>query len=110
MLRAYEAEARQAGPAFAGFSAQRGEQIFKAKHGSDWSCTSCHTENPSMPGRHAKTGKQIAPLSPAANAERFTNVDKTEKWFRRNCNDVLARSCSSTEKGDILAYLLSFRK
>lgn len=110
MLRAYESEARQAGPAFAGFSARRGEQIFKSKHGSDLSCASCHTENPSVPGRHAKTGKLIAPLAPAANAERFANIDKTEKWFRRNCNDVLARSCSALEKGDVLAYLLSLGK
>ena len=110
MQRAYEIEVRKTQPAFAGFSAPRGEQIFKSRHGSDWSCASCHTDNPAMPGKHAKTGKAIAPLAPSANAERFTDLDKTEKWFRRNCNDVVARNCSAIEKGDVLAYLLSLKK
>jgi hypothetical protein len=53
-----------------------------------------------------KTGKAIAPLAPAANAERFTDAGKAEKWFRRNCNDVLGRACTASEKADVLAYLL----
>ncbi|MGE3163031.1 MAG: DUF1924 domain-containing protein, partial [Burkholderiales bacterium] len=44
--------------------------------------------------------------SPAANPERFTAEAKTEKWFRRNCNDVLGRACTAAEKADVLAYLL----
>jgi hypothetical protein len=103
-----EAAARQESAGFGGFSAQRGAAFFKATHGRDWSCASCHTSNPTAVGRHAKTNKDIAPLAPSANAERFTRPDKVEKWFRRNCNDVLGRACSSAEKGDILAYLLSF--
>lgn len=96
--------------AFQGFSAARGEQLFKSKHGNDWSCASCHTENPAVTGKHAKTGKAIEPLAPSANAERFTNPKKVEKWFKRNCNDVLGRVCSAQEKGDVLAYLLNFKK
>jgi len=91
----------------AGFSAPRGERFFKSRHGSDWSCATCHTENPLARGRHAKTGKAIAPLAPAANAERFTDPARVEKWFRRNCNDVLGRPCDAQEKGDVLAYLMS---
>ena len=53
-----------------------------------------------------KTGKAIAPLAPAANAERFADAGKVEKWFRRNCNDVLGRACTPSEKADVLAYLL----
>lgn len=110
MQRSFEAAARQSSPAFAGFSAQRGEQFFKATHGSDWSCASCHGEDPLRGGRHAKTGKPIAPLSPAANAERFTSTQKVEKWFKRNCHDVLGRECSPLEKGDVLAYLVSLKR
>lgn len=94
----------------AGLSAARGENFFKATHGREWSCASCHTQNPATAGTHAKTHKPIAPLAPAANAERFARPDKVEKWFRRNCNDVLGRECTAREKGDVLAYLMSVRK
>jgi len=107
--KGFEAAARQAAPGFAGFSAQRGEQFFKARHGNDWSCASCHSANPLAQGRHAKTGKVIAPLAPGANGERFTDPASVEKWFRRNCNDVAARPCTAQEKGDVLQYLMSVR-
>ena len=103
----FEAEARAASGAFAGFSAQRGEAFFKSAHGGDWSCASCHTGNPLAAGKHARTGKAIAPLAPAANPERFTDEARAEKWFRRNCNDVLGRECTAQEKGDVLQYLRS---
>jgi hypothetical protein len=105
-----ETTARQESPGFAGFSAQRGAAFFRATQGREWSCASCHTQNPMAAGKHAKTGKEIAALAPAANAERFTRPDKVEKWFRRNCNDVLGRTCSAQEKGDVLAYLMSLGK
>jgi mono/diheme cytochrome c family protein len=92
------------------FSAVRGESFFKAKHGNDWSCASCHTDNPAAPGKHAKTGKVIDPLAPSAHAERFTNPKKVAKWFKRNCNDVLNRVCTPQEKGDVLTYLLTVNK
>src|SRR4030065_2277292 len=63
-------------PGFKGFSAARGESFFKAKHGGEWSCASCHTENPAAPGKHAKTGKVIDPLAASANAERVNNPKK----------------------------------
>lgn len=103
----FEAEARAASGAFAGFSARRGEAFFKSAHGGDWSCASCHTQSPLAEGKHAKTGKRIAPLAPAANAERFTDARAVDKWFRRNCNDVLGRECTAQEKGDVLQYLRS---
>jgi mono/diheme cytochrome c family protein len=105
----FETEARASGSSFDGFSASRGEALFKATHGADWSCSSCHTANPLAPGKHAKTGKAIAPLAPAANPERFTDGAAVDKWFRRNCNDVLGRACSAREKGDILQYLMSLK-
>jgi hypothetical protein len=105
-----DATARQSAPGFAGFSAQRGRQFFASRHGNDWSCASCHTENPLAPGRHAKTGKDISPLAPAAAPQRFTDAAKVEKWFNRNCNDVLNRACTAQEKGDVLEYLISLGK
>ena len=106
-LKRFETEARAAGGGFAGFSAARGEALFQAKHGGELSCASCHTANPLAPGKHAKTGKPIAPLAPAANPERFADAGAVDKWYRRNCNDVMGRACTAQEKGDVLQYLLS---
>lgn len=97
-------------PGFQDFSAARGEKFFKEKHGNELSCTSCHTTNPAAQGKHAKTDKPIDPLAPAANAERFTEMKKVQKWFKRNCNDVLDRVCTPQEQGDVLAYLLTIQK
>jgi hypothetical protein len=109
-LHRYETATRTDAAGFDGFSAPRGEAFFRTTHGREWSCASCHTRDPGAGGRHAKTDKPIAPLAPAANAERFTRPDKVEKWFRRNCNDVLGRECTAAEKGDVLAYLMSLGK
>ena len=110
VLASFQSDAAESTQSFQGFSAARGEKFFKEKHGNDWSCSSCHTDNPSVTGKHAKTEKPIEPLAPSANAERFTSLKKIEKWFKRNCNDVLDRACTPLEKGDVLAYLLSVRK
>ncbi len=88
----------------------RGQEFFTTKHGKDWSCASCHTAAPTVEGKHASTGKVISPLAPAFNAERFTELAKSEKWFRRNCNDVAGRECTATEKADVLAWLLTFKR
>ncbi|MGZ8210291.1 MAG: DUF1924 domain-containing protein [Burkholderiales bacterium] len=105
----FDTAARSAGGGFAGFSAQRGEQFFKSRHANDWSCASCHTQTPSQQGKHVQTGKPIAPLAPSANAQRFTDIAKVEKWFKRNCNDVVQRACTAQEKGDVMQYLLSLK-
>jgi cytochrome c peroxidase len=109
MLAAFEREARQARTPFDGFSAQRGEQFFRSTHGGDWTCATCHTESPLRVGKHARTGKAIQPLAPAANRARFADAAKVEKWFKRNCNDVLSRACTAQEKGDVLAWLLQIK-
>jgi hypothetical protein len=109
LLRGYESLARQESAAFAGFSSIRGADFFRTTHGGEWSCASCHTINPTDVGRHARTGKVIAPLAPAANAKRFTDPARVEKWFRRNCSDVLGRECSAREKGDVLQFLANVR-
>lgn len=89
--------------------ADRGQSFFNSKHGGEWSCSSCHGTPPTRSGKHANTGKVIDPLAPAFNPKAFTDSDRIEKWFRRNCKDVLARECSPAEKADVLAYLASLK-
>lgn len=96
----------QAGAAAA---SARGQQFFTTRHGREWSCATCHGAVPTQLGKHASTGKPIQALAPAFNPERFTDPAKTEKWFRRNCNDVLGRECSAAEKADVLAWLLTLK-
>lgn len=107
-LKAFQAEARQTDTGFSP-SAQRGAQFFRQVGGKDWSCATCHTDNPAAPGKHATTGKTIEPLAPAANGQRFSRADKVAKWFKRNCNDVVGRECTAAEKSDLLAYLLAVK-
>ena len=65
---------------------------------------------PTQAGKHAATGKSISALAPAFNPERFTDPAKVEKWFRRNCRDVVGRECSAGEKADLLAWLMTLKK
>lgn len=87
----------------------RGQQFFNATHGRDWQCASCHGAVPVQAGKHAATAKPIAALAPAASDQRFTDPSKVEKWFRRNCNDVVGRECSAAEKADVLAWLITLK-
>jgi mono/diheme cytochrome c family protein len=100
--------AQQAGVAVSALSPARGEALYRSEHpgrsGAAQSCASCHTANPKQAGQ-TRVGKRIEPLAPAANPERFTDAAKVEKWFRRNCTDMLARECSAQEKGDFIAWL-----
>ena len=98
----------KAGPA----SAARGEKLFRGKFSggkSADSCTACHTDNAKAVGSHVKTNKVIDPLAPVAQKDRFTDPAKVEKWFKRNCNDVLGRACSAQEKADFTAYMISIK-
>jgi mono/diheme cytochrome c family protein len=108
-LAALGALAALAGPAGATPDPTRGQQFFTTTHGREWSCSSCHTARPTAPGRHAGTGKAIEPLAPAANPRRFSDAAKTEKWFRRNCNDVVGRECTADEKADVRAWLAALQ-
>lgn len=90
-------------------SAPRGQAFFNSRHGAEWSCASCHGTPPTRQGLHASTAKSIAPLAPAFNAQAFTDAARSDKWFRRNCKDVLSRECSAAEKADVLAWLISLK-
>lgn len=107
LLRAYEAEAKK-DAGFQGADAKRGKDLFTREVGRDAdakACTSCHTSDPRKPGK-TPVGKTIAPLAPSANPDGFTSRKKADKWFDRNCKQVLGRTCTAAEKSDLLRYLL----
>lgn len=112
LLQQFVAQARQENPAFTGFSAELGANFFRAerKHseGKQVSCTTCHTTDPRNQGK-TRANKVIEPLAPIANPQRFTDPAKVEKWFGRNCKDVLERVCTTQEKGDFIQYLVSIK-
>jgi hypothetical protein len=89
--------------------AERGRVFFTSRQGGEWSCASCHGNPPTKPGNHASTGKSIDPMAPAASPTVLTDTAKVDKWFRRNCKDVLQRECSAGEKADVLAYLIGLK-
>lgn len=92
-------------------SAERGQKMFttKGKGDFEWSCSTCHTGDPTKEGKHAISGKPIPPLAPSANKERFTSRTKAEFHFTLNCKDVLTRECTVAEKADVMAWVLSFK-
>lgn len=85
----------------------RGQKFFSTTHANEWTCASCHGNPPTQASKHASTGKNIAALAPKFNPDRLTDNGKVEKWFRRNCKDVLNRECTANEKADVVAYLRS---
>lgn len=102
LLKSYEAQSGKASPS-------RGEQFFNTKHGKEWSCSSCHENPPNHDTKHIVTGKVIKPLAPSANPARFTDEAKADKWFKRNCNDVLDRDCTAQEKAEVLSWLMTVK-
>lgn len=102
-------QAKSADSAFAGFSAARGETLFRATHTGGKpdtpSCTTCHTGVPQNKGR-TRAGKEIDPLAVSATPKRFTDPAEVEKWFGRNCNSVMGRECSAAEKGDFITFMM----
>ena len=108
LLREHEAAARKENPGFTGFSAAEGRRIYFSEHPSEGrlvSCASCHTADPRQRGR-TPAGKIVDPLAPAANPDRLTDRADVEKWFRRNCKQVLGRECTAEEKGHFLTFLV----
>lgn len=106
----YEEQVKKKNKSFKGFSAARGKTFFLAsntnKKGETLSCASCHTKDPTKPGK-TEVGKVIEPIAVSANNERFTDYKKVEKWFKRNCKDVYDRECTPLEKGDFMAYMMT---
>ena len=109
ILADYAAKARAADPGATAFSAQRGETLFRTKWtGGDprtTSCAACHTADPRLPGRNAKTGRPIEPVAVSVNPKRFTDPATVEKQFSRDCRSVLGRDCTPLEKGDYITFM-----
>jgi len=109
ILDDYKAQAKTENPAFKDFSAAAGQKLYTTQGPNQLACSSCHTDSPKNAGKHAKTNKAIDPMAPSVNPQRFTDAAKVEKWFKRNCNDALGRACTTQEKGDFMAYVLSVK-
>ncbi len=110
ILAVFMTQAKQTDPSFSGFSAERGRAFWFAVHTEGKietpSCTTCHTKDPTAQGRtHAL--KPIAPMAVSRTPDRFTDQEKVDKWFTRNCNSVLGRPCTAVEKGDFITFLSS---
>ena len=108
ILETYRAQAKQENAAFKDFTVAAGQKLYSTK-GAELSCASCHTDSPKAEGKHVKTNKLIAPMTPSVNPKRFSDAANVEKWFKRNCNDVLSRACTTQEKGDFMTYVLSVK-
>jgi cytochrome c peroxidase len=110
VLDFYASEAKTSDSGFSGFSAERGEHLFTTKFSTGKpdtpSCATCHTTDPRKTGQ-TRAGKDIEPMAASANPKRYTDQAKTEKWFGRNCNNVLGRECTATEKGDFITFMLT---
>ena len=107
LMDAYAAEAARQTPGYQP-SGERGATLYSRRFAVSEkmpACVACHTETPMQAGRHAVTGKAIKPLAPRAEAARFTDAAKTEKWFRRNCSEVVGRECTAAEKADFILFL-----
>ena len=108
-LSQYASAAKAADPAFAGFSAERGKTLHTQAFGGGKpdtpSCTSCHGKDTRTAGRNP-SGKTIEAMAVSATPARYTDPAKVEKWFKRNCNEVLGRECTVKERGDWLTFML----
>lgn len=109
VLDAYLVAAKAESAGFSGFSAERGKAFFLKKFDVSAeapSCSSCHTADPKRPGQ-TRAGKEIAPMAVSVTPDRFTDPEKVEKWFTRNCQTVVGRACTAAEKGDFIAFMMA---
>jgi mono/diheme cytochrome c family protein len=91
-------------------SPERGQALFNRKFGRDFdNCAACHGAVPTRPGKDLVTEKAIAPLAPAAQPGRLTDRSKVDFKFQVNCRDVIGRECTTGEKADIVAWLISLK-
>ncbi len=105
LLAQYSAAAKSGG-----FSATRGQILhtrdFAGGKADTPACTACHGKDTRGAGR-TPAGKVIEAVAVSVVPVRYTDPAKVEKWFKRNCMDVLGRECTPQEKGDWLAFVIS---
>lgn len=104
LLAAYTAQAGT--PA----SPERGERFFNQRFGRDFeNCAECHGAIPTGNGKDLASNKTLKPLAPAANPARLTDKARVDYMFRVNCKDVVGRECTTAEKADVIAWLISLK-
>ncbi|MFI5304300.1 MAG: DUF1924 domain-containing protein [Nitrospiria bacterium] len=110
LVKSYSEVTGKSNGQVAGFNAERGKEFFFKERinpkGIKDSCTSCHTSNLKEIGK-TSAGKPIDPMAPSVNPKRLTDPKDIEKWFTRNCKQVLGRECTPQEKGDVLTFLIT---
>ena len=110
LLATLAAAAKDADPAFSGFSAARGEKLhftrFSGGKAQTPSCTSCHGDDPRGAGR-TPAGKTIDALALSVTPTRYSDPAKVDKWFKRTCQEVLGRQCTPLEMGDWLSFMIA---
>ena len=133
ILEGYAMQARAEDPGFAGFSAERGGAFYREPHvikgAGIWSCSSCHLKDPRYSVRAHRTDipcrachvindwehpepekakkRVIESFAPSANAIRLRDARRVENFLKLNCLLLMQRECSTREKGDVIAWLLS---
>jgi cytochrome c553 len=74
LLDFYANEAKASDPGLSGFSAARGEHLFRTNFSTGKpdtpSCTTCHTTDATKTGQ-TRAGKDIEPMAASANPKRY---------------------------------------
>jgi hypothetical protein len=135
ILERYAERAKHENPDFAGFSAEHGHELYLQKrvlpvvgaincaschmadpreeiiaHKSKVLCRECHVINDSEhPNPKDAKLRKIPPLAPSANPKRLTDFDHVDKFLKPNCELAIGRACTTQEKGDIIAWLISVK-
>jgi hypothetical protein len=104
LLAQYAAAAKSAGLSAAGGQTLHTRNFAGGKPDTP-ACTSCHGKDTRAAGR-SPAGKSIEAVAVSVTPARYTDPAKVEKWFKRNCTEVLGRECTPQEKGDWLTYMM----
>lgn len=77
-------------------------------HRTDIPCRACHVvndwEHPDP--KHAKK-RVIDPFAPSADPKRLSDPERVENFLKLNCLLLMQRKCTTKEKGDVIAYLMT---
>lgn len=94
-------------------SADEGKAFYTKKlvmiDGKELACATCHTDDPRNKGKHSETGKVIQPMAPSVNPKRFSEINESAKGFTKHCKQVYGKDCSAQDKGNFIAYVLTFK-
>lgn len=94
------------------FSAEVGKDFYLSRRtwsSRDFTCSGCHTIDPTKEGKHILSKKRIKPLAPSVNPERFTDAEWVESNFSKHCQDLHDRDCTAYEKGNFITFLMSLK-